>query len=218
MQSAYVELQVPLVSRDMDIPFVQSVDMQLAARYENFDTFGSVTKPKVALSWRPFDWMLVRSAWSEGFRAPNLQQQYEAGLQRSNIRTDFIRCEARPGATNPAVRVHHQLSDGCGVIAVGDRLTDRAATALEPEESTNLTYGFVFESTFLPPEYGEITFTADWWRIEQSNVVGIFGDDNHILLDYVLRLQGQNESGGGARRSRCAGHAGLPGHRSHCGG
>ena len=68
--------------------------MQLAVRHENFDTFGGVTKPKVALSWRPFDFLLFRSAWSEGFRAPNLQQQYETGLLRSNNRTDFIRCEA----------------------------------------------------------------------------------------------------------------------------
>ena len=88
MQSAYAEFQVPLVSpEEMNIPFVQAVDMQLAVRYENFDTFGGVTKPKVALSWRPFDFLLFRSAWSEGFRAPNLQQQFESGLQRSNNRT-----------------------------------------------------------------------------------------------------------------------------------
>jgi hypothetical protein len=48
----------------------------------------------------------------------------------------------------------------------------------------------VIQSTFLPPAYGEVTFTADWWRIKQSNVIGIFGDDNQILLDYALRAQG----------------------------
>ena len=42
----------------------------------------------------------------------------------------------------------------------------------------------------MPEEWGEITFTADWWRVEQANVIGIFGDDNHILLDYVLRRPG----------------------------
>jgi outer membrane receptor protein involved in Fe transport len=201
VQSAYAEFAVPLVSEDMSIPFVQEVDAQLAVRYENFDTFGSVTKPKVALSWRLSDWMMVRSAWSEGFRAPNLQQQYESGLQRSNLRRDFIRCEAAQ-RRDPTVIFTTTCSKPAGSPANPDStylITEssqsvisnrQGSAALEPEESTNLTYGFVFESSFLPPEWGAITFTADWWRIEQSNVVGIFGDDNHILLDYVLRLNG----------------------------
>ncbi len=203
VQSAYVEFQVPLVSEDMAIPFAQAIDMQLAARYENFDTFGSVTKPKVALSWRPFDFMLVRSAWSEGFRAPNLQQQFEAGLQRSNNRTDYIRCEAarridasvtfntacsKPVGSPPNVNSTYLVGSSAQAV-ISSR---QGSSELEPEESTNLTYGFVFESTFLPPELGLITFTADWWRIEQENVVGIFGDNNQILLDYVLRLNGDS--------------------------
>lgn len=188
VQSAYVELQVPLVSPEMNVPFAQSVDMQLAARYENFDTFGSVTKPKVALSWRPFDWMLLRSAWSEGFRAPNLQQMFESNLQRSNNRTDFIFCEAdvRAGRITRA-----QFTTGCSTQPQQPVISNRQGSQeLEPEESTNLTYGVVLESTFLPEEFGKVTFTADWWRVEQDQVVGIFGDDNQILLDYVLRLNG----------------------------
>lgn len=187
VQSAYVELQVPLVSPEMNIPLVQQVDMQLAVRHENFDTFGGVTKPKVALSWRPFDSLMFRSAWSEGFRAPNLQQQYETGLLRSNNRTDFVRCEAavRQG------RIPNFLTN-CPTASPAAPVTSNRAgsAALEPEESTNTTFGLVFEPTFVPPEWGSFTFTADWWRVEQSNVIGIFGDDNHILLDYVMRLNG----------------------------
>ena len=191
VQSAYAEFQVPLVSPEMNIPFVQSVDMQLAVRHENFDTFGGVTKPKVALSWRPFDSLLLRSSWSEGFRAPNLQQQYETGLLRSNNRTDFIRCEA---AVRQAVNnnlpppVFTTSCSGSVPGTVQSVTSNRAGSAsLEPEESTNTTFGLVFEPTFIPEEWGAFSFTADWWRVEQSNVIGIFGDDNHILLDYVLR-------------------------------
>ena len=193
VQSAYAEFAVPLVSPEMNVPFVQAVDMQLALRYENFDTFGSVTKPKVALSWRPFDWMLVRSAWSEGFRAPNLQQQYEAGLQRSNVRTDFIRCEAAVRQARNAGTPPPSFTTACATVAGSSQsvISSRAGSAsLEPEESTNMTYGFVFDGTFLPPDWGKVSVTADWWRIEQDNVIGIFGDDNQILLDYVLRLNG----------------------------
>jgi outer membrane receptor protein involved in Fe transport len=187
VSSAYVEFAVPLVSRDNNIPLVQEVNMQLAARYEDFDTFGDVTKPKVALSWRPFDFLMFRSSWSEGFRAPNLQQQFESGLQRSNNRTDLIFCEGdlRAGRITSA-----QFTTSCPNRSLPVTSNRQGSLALKPEESKNLTYGMVFESSFIPPEYGKVTFTADWWRMEQSNVVGIFGDDNHILLDYVLRVQG----------------------------
>ncbi len=193
IKSGYAELQVPLVSRDMDIPLVQQIDMQLAARYENFDTFGSVTKPKIALSWRPSDFLLFRSAWSQGFRAPNLQQQYESGLQRSNNRTDLVRCEAAVRQAVANSTPVPPFTTNCPTVTgtVQSVISNRAGNAgLQPEESTNLTYGLVFESSFMPEEWGKVTFTADWWRIKQENVVGIFGDDNHILLDYVLRLNG----------------------------
>lgn len=191
VQSAYAEFQVPLVSPEMNIPLVQSVDMQLAVRHENFDTFGGVTKPKIALSWRPFDQLLFRSAWSEGFRAPNLQQQYETGLLRSNNRSDLIRCEAavRQAIFNGTTPPVFNTNCSAGVPGTVQSVTsNRAGSAtLEPEESTNTTFGLVFEPTFIPAEWGVVTFTADWWRVEQENVIGIFGDDNHILLDYVLR-------------------------------
>lgn len=167
VESAFLEFAIPLVSPENNIPLFQEVDLQLAARYENYDSFGEVTKPKAALSWRPFDFLLFRTAWSEGFRAPNLQQQFETGLQRSNNREDYIRGET--------------------ISVISNR---QGSLSLTPEESENFSAGFVFEPLFLPPSMGEISFTADYWEIEQEGVVGIFGDDNQILLDYVRRLQG----------------------------
>ncbi len=191
IQSAYAEFQVPLVSPEMNIPLAQSVDMQLAIRHENFDTFGGVTKPKVALSWRPYDFLMFRSSWSEGFRAPNLQQQYETGLLRSNNRSDLIRCEAAVRQAENAGQPPPVFTTNCsaGVPGTVQPVTSNRAgsAALQPEESTNTTFGLVVESTFLPEDWGSLSFTADWWRVEQENVIGIFGDDNHILLDYVLR-------------------------------
>ena len=197
VQSAYLELAVPIVSRDWNVPLVQSVDAQLAVRYENFDYFGEVTKPKVALSWRVADFLMLRSAWSEGFRAPNLQQQFERGLTRSNAGTDLLRCAAADTIDPPVVFNGTTCS---GATAGNTNSTFLVASAplsvvsqrsgslaLEPEESENTSAGFVLESTFLPPEWGEITFTADWWNIKQEGVIGTFGDANQILLDYVRR-------------------------------
>src|SRR5690606_34766659 len=51
----FAELSVPLVSQDMGVPLVRSLDLQLAGRAEHYSDFGSVSKPKVALGWELFD-------------------------------------------------------------------------------------------------------------------------------------------------------------------
>jgi len=48
--SGYLELAVPLVSSDMGIPLVESLDLQLALRYEDYSDVGSVTNPKAAMA------------------------------------------------------------------------------------------------------------------------------------------------------------------------
>ena len=93
--SAYAELALPIISPENQVPFVYSLEAQLALRYENYTEFGDITRPRVAVAWSPTEWLMFRSAWSEGFRAPNLPQQHERGILRSNTRTDWVRCEAQ---------------------------------------------------------------------------------------------------------------------------
>lgn len=183
--SAYAEFAIPLISEDMNIPLFQSLDAQLAVRYEDYDLFGSVTKPKVALAWRPFEPLLVRAAWSEGFKAPNLQQQFDRALRRSNSRTDYIQCEfeLRTGV----IANFSDCSNSESVVSERQGSTD-----LGPEESENFSAGIVFDALFLPETFGELQFTVDYWSIEQEEVVGIFGDENHLIYDYLLRTMGMS--------------------------
>ncbi|MGB0987652.1 MAG: TonB-dependent receptor domain-containing protein [Pseudoalteromonas spongiae] len=156
--SAYVEFVAPLL---MDRAFAKNLELQLAARYENFSDVGSVTKPKVALSWMPSDWLQVRAAYAEGFRAPNLPQVVEQGISRSNTRYDPIT----------------DSSYGITEIRGGNK-------NLKPEDDTNTSFGLV-----LMP-FDNITVTADWWNIEQDGVVGILNSQTHLLYDSLLRSQG----------------------------
>jgi iron complex outermembrane recepter protein len=183
--SAYAELALPLVSPDMNIPFVRSLEAQLAVRYENYTAFGDITRPKVAAAWRPFDWLMFRSAWSEGFRAPNLPQQHELGILRSNTRTDWIRCEAL--LQNAVITNFDDCNESQSVQSNRSGSED-----LEPETSENFTAGLVFQSTFLPRRFGEVTVTADYWSVEQEGVIGLLGDSNAITLDYLRRMQGSS--------------------------
>ncbi|MES2987730.1 MAG: TonB-dependent receptor, partial [Pseudomonadota bacterium] len=184
VQSAFLELAVPIVSRSMNVPLIRSLSLQLAGRVENYTSFGAVAKPKVALGWVPVDGIQLRTAWSLGFRAPNLPQLFENGIQRSNTRTDWINCEADLRAGRIA------NFDACarGVSVVSNR---SGSQSLEPESSTSFTVGAVIAPP-LPSEFGRLTFTVDYWRIKQKNLIGLFGDANALTLDYFLRLNGSS--------------------------
>lgn len=74
--SAYAELSVPILAKSSGIG---ALEAQLAGRFEDYSDFGTTTKPKVALAYRPNRWLLVRGSYSESFRAPDLQYLYSAG-------------------------------------------------------------------------------------------------------------------------------------------
>src|SRR5690606_21025515 len=150
---------------------------------ENYSVFGSVAKPKVALAWRPASWMMVRSAWSQGFRAPNLPQLHERGVERANTRSDWARCDIEVQAG----RVADFDSCSVGVSSVSQR---SGSTELKPEESENFTVGIVAEPRVLPSGWGDLTLTVDYWHVRQENLIGIFGDANALTLDYLLRTRG----------------------------
>ena len=67
--STFFELGIPLVSEDMSIPFIKSIDIQLAGRYEDFSDIGSKAVPKIAIGWQLIDDLMFRGSWSKGFRA-----------------------------------------------------------------------------------------------------------------------------------------------------
>jgi hypothetical protein len=49
----------------------------------------------------------------------------------------------------------------------------------------------VFQPDFIPSEYGNFTVTADYWEILEKGIVGVFGSQNALILDYADRLQGK---------------------------
>src|SRR5690606_29504661 len=181
--SAFLEFAVPLVSPEMNVPLIHSLDLQLAGRAESYQGFGSVAKPKVALSWYPFPNFQLRGSWSQSFRAPNLPQLFENGIQRSNTRTDWIRCEADRRAGR--ITNFDDCTQGQGIVS-----NRSGSKELDPETAENLSLGATYQ--FDMGQHGRLTFTADYWEIRQKNVIGLFGDANALVLDYLLRLQGSS--------------------------
>ncbi len=68
IQSAYMELSAP---------FLKTLEMQAAGRFDNFSDFGSTLNPKLALRYQPLNLLLLRASWGTGYRAPSLEELYE---------------------------------------------------------------------------------------------------------------------------------------------
>ncbi|MGA0605893.1 TonB-dependent receptor plug domain-containing protein [Phenylobacterium sp. VNQ135] len=183
--SAYAELAIPVVSPEMDIPLVHNLEFQLAGRYEDFSDVGDVAKPKVAGAWDLWDGFRVRGSWAQGFKAPNLEQINATLVTRSNTRTDWVKCEADLRAGR--------------ITSFSNCARSQATTArragnpdLKPETSETWGLGAVFQPHFVPPEFGRFTFTVDYWNVKQKGIVGLFGEGNALILDYLERVQGRS--------------------------
>lgn len=187
--AGFAEASVPLVSPDMNIPLANTIDLQLAARYEDYSDFGgSGIKPRIAGAWKPIDAVKFRGAWSKGFRAPNLLVINQA-VGRSNFREDSVFCEA--GVQNGTFAEF----DDCIGFANSTLERREVADDIGAEDARNITFGAVFEPRGLtgPLRFlNGFTATVDRWDIERKNVVGVFGAENQINLDLVLRLAGSS--------------------------
>lgn len=163
---------------ELQVPVFENFDVQLALRYEDFSDVGRTTVPKFAFGWRPMEQLLVRGSWSEAFRAPNLVTINEQIVARSNTRTDFACLYAAENGGDPD-------QDTVDCVNSTQRVA-QGSQDLVAEESDNYSVGIVLE----PIE--NLTLTLDFWSIEKDGSIGLFGEENHTLLDLLERLEHGN--------------------------
>ena len=162
--SGYVETIVPVVAPQKKIPLVHSLELTGSARYEDYSDFGSTTRPKAGLNWKPYDGLMVRASFNQGFSAPNLPTLYAP--------TRFI-VDSAPGS-NDAYRTQ--------TVGNGTYVMKRFSTgnlALKPVTSTGQSIGLAFEV----PKIKGLSLTADYWQIDQSNVIGSYSDAQLVNSD-----------------------------------
>ena len=122
-----------------------------ALRVENFEDFGTTTNGKVSGRLG-----FVRGSVSSGFRAPTPGQQ-----NGFNISSWF----------DPTVG---DLVNNAVIPSISPAARLRGGLPLGPEQSVNYTAGVVFDT-------GSFTLTADWFRIDVSDRIGI--TSNFYLTD-----------------------------------
>ncbi|HEY6643356.1 TonB-dependent receptor [Povalibacter sp.] len=167
IKSFYAETIVPLVSSANDVPLVDTLELSASVRHERYDDFGSTTKPKFGLNFRPVKSVMLRASYNEGFTAPSLPLLYNASQWAY---------AGAPGSIDP----YRQTATAEGAYIY------RSGTAgnpdLDPVDSEGVSAGIVFEVPFVRG----LSISADYWQIEQSNIIASLGAaqirNNDMLL------------------------------------
>jgi iron complex outermembrane receptor protein len=192
----YGELSIPILS---DMPFAEALNLSLASRYSDYDTFGDTTNSKVGLEWRPMDGLLVRGTWAEGFRAPTIADLFGGGSQTFSFFTDPCDTNFGSSATNPTTRAncvaafgalansYRQLAQGFTPATAPNAQTPVAFTSgsnptLEPETSVSKTAGIVWSPSFVPG----LNMALDWWTIRIDNTI-VADSPSQILSDCYVQ-------------------------------
>ena len=122
-----------------------------AVRYEDFDDFGTTTNYKLAANYRLTDTFGVRGTVSTGFKAPTPGQSnaFNVSTEFDLVLMDLVNNGTVPSTSGPALL--------------------RGGQALEPEESTNFTFGTFFN-------IGDLDVTIDYFQIEVDDRISLTQD------------------------------------------
>lgn len=194
----YGELSVPVLA---NLPLIKALNVSLASRVSDYDTFGETTNSKAGLEWRPMDGLLVRGTWAEGFRAPTIADLFGGGSQTFSFFTDPCDTNFGSSATNPTTRTNcaaamgalantfRQLGQGFIAATAPNAQTPVAFTSgsnptLTPESSESKTAGIVWSPSFVTG----LNVALDWWTIRIENTI-VADSPSQILADcYVASI------------------------------
>lgn len=135
------------------IPVNDMVELQLAGRYDKYDDFGDTFNPKVGITIRPNDSLVLRGSWSTSFRAPSLTQ---AGTKLRTT-TSTYDCGANTRVS--------QLYCGGDQYESSPNTLELGNPNLLPENSESISFGLAFSPT------RDTNLTIDYWKFEHEDLI-----------------------------------------------
>jgi len=168
-RAVFAELSVPLIDEPNQTRLARQLILNLQARYDSYKQSGadgsddnddpnvvearfSAVSPRVALAYKPVEALVLRTAWSRGFRAPTFSRLFDA--------TPF----PESFATLPFLRFFDPLAPG-GPAEVRTGLIRRGNPDLVPERSTQWDIGF----TWIPDSVPNLSVSVDYSYIDYED-------------------------------------------------
>ena len=170
-QAEYVELDMPLLG---NMPGIRLLDLDVAGRHTKYDVYGTSNTYQWGLKYQPNNEWLVRTSWSQGFRAPSIQELFSAGTNFSANITDPCDNQGTDPVTKAPIGAPN--TPECGVQGVPKGYTQPNAQIntleignrhLQPETSVSRTIGFVYSPDWL----AGFNLNMDYYKIDINNVI-----------------------------------------------
>ena len=157
---------MPIVGSDAGIPFMQSLDLSAAVRFDSYSDAGDTTNPKVGLTWRATDELVLRGSWGTSFRAPTLIEANPATVGQTN------RVFVSNGAGDTAIPITNTAT---GQSAVLSRTGNTAG--LRPESAKIWSIGADYNPNFLP----DLRLSLTYYNVDYTDRIENLPNQTLIL-------------------------------------
>jgi iron complex outermembrane receptor protein len=143
-----VSRNIKAVYAELAVPVIKDLELQLAIRRDDYSQIGATTNPKLAFSYRPSSWLMLRGSANKGFLAPSFVQLYSGALSQelATGAFDTVGCAAHPGDPRFCALEHLNYKSG-------------GNPNLRPETSKQGTLGFIIEPN------NNFSASVDYWAI-----------------------------------------------------
>lgn len=189
VSEVFGEIQIPLAD---DQPWAYSASIDAAYRRSEYENVGTDTY-KIGADYAPVEDIRFRASYARAVRAPNVIELFTA--QGFNLfDADFDPCSAPGRAANGAgpvpascigtnpwqVTAGQSTGGGLDSPAGQYNFLQGGNPNLNPEEADTITYGFVWEPSFLP----RFNISVDYFDIEVEQAIQTLGALNTLNLCY----------------------------------
>jgi iron complex outermembrane receptor protein len=183
--AAASELKIPIVSPEMNVPFIYSMEVTLQGRYQTIEGISDDSKiPKVLLRYQPIKDLTLRGSFGNSFIAPDLFSLNGPNVQGFSPTISLF---------NP-ISGTNQTQDQAQVLATSN-------PNLIPSTAQNWTGGLVYSPSWIP---GRLTIRGDFFWTLQQNIVS--------TLPASLILNSVNNLGPASPYANLVNFGAFPGH------
>jgi iron complex outermembrane receptor protein len=205
VREVFGELLIPVVK---DIPFFESVNVDIAARYSDYVLSGGSPTYKADIDWAVTDGFRLRGGYERAIRAPAVSELFSGNsTQYQNLATITGTLSDPCDVTLPYVNGPNgaQIKALCAAQGLPSSLAGTYTnnnpqvpvvvsgnTALKPERGDTFTGGAVYQPQFDTPWLQNASLSVDYYNVRLKNAISAIPIS--LVVSSCFNLNGGNPS------------------------